>query len=82
MVLLQASKVYGLLLLAGSVCYFLLVQHIFVEVPLRINSLLLFPTMMLAVDSLFLWLSSRATQSDFLSYFNPNINQINPTYKI
>ena len=82
MVLLQASRVYGVLLFVASLCYFVLVQQTFVGVSLRVSGLLLFPTMMLAVDSLFLWLSSSASEADMLSYFNPNINQISPTHRL
>jgi hypothetical protein len=37
---------------------------------------------MLAVDSLFLFVSSIASQRDLLCYFNQNINEIPPTYKL
>jgi hypothetical protein len=37
---------------------------------------------MLGVDSIFLFLCSSATSRDILCYFNQNINDIPPTYKL
>lgn len=80
--ILSASKTFGLILFAVSVMYFLVSQKMFEGISIKLSSLMLFPTMMLAIDSLFLFLSSQATQNNILSYFNPNINAIQPTYKI
>jgi len=62
MLILSASKVFGLLLFSASVVYFFAVQMIFEGVTVKLSSLLLFPTLMLAVDSIFLFVSSIASQ--------------------
>jgi hypothetical protein len=62
MLILSASKVFGLLLFSASVAYFFAVQIIFEGVTVKLSSLLLFPTLMLAIDSLFLFVSSVASQ--------------------
>jgi len=82
MILLSSSKIFGILLLIASITYFFSVQMIFTGVAMKLNSLLLFPTLMLAIDSLFLFLCSAAIGKDILCYFNQNINEIPPTYKL
>ena len=72
--LLASSKVYGLILFIVSVSYFIYVHTSFIGVSVKMTSLLLFPTLMLATDALFLWLGSTATTKDILCYFNQNIN--------
>lgn len=81
-VLLNSSKLYGLGLLLASLGYFIFVHFSFMGISVKMTSLLLFPTLMLATDSLFLWLSSIATSRDILCYYNQNINEIPPTYKL
>ena len=73
-VLLASSKIYGLLLFVLSLTYFIFVHLSFMGISVKMTSLLLFPTLMLATDSLFLWLSSIATTRDILCFFNQNIN--------
>lgn len=82
MLILSASKVFGIVLFSASVLYFIAVQIIFEGITMKLSSLLLFPTLMLAVDSIFLLVSSMASQTEILSYFNQNINEIPSTYKI
>lgn len=72
--LLTSSKFYGLLLFLLSLTYFIFVHFSFLGISVKMTSLLLFPTLMLATDSLFLWLSSIATTRDILCYYNQNIN--------
>lgn len=45
-------------------------------------NLLIFPLLMLIVDTAFLFLCSAASQKDILCYYNQNINEIQPTYKL
>lgn len=73
-ILLISSKVYGLGLFILSVSYFICVHSSFMGISVKMTSLLLFPTLMLATDSLFLWLNSLATTKDILCYYNQNIN--------
>ena len=49
---------------------------------MKIINLLIFPLMMLTVDGIFLLLISTACEKDILIYFNHNINQVLPTYKL
>ncbi len=81
-VLLSSSKIFGVILFMMSVAYFFYAHIIFAGIPIKISSLLLFPTLMLAVDALFLFLCSIATTRDILCYYNQNINEIPPTYKL
>jgi hypothetical protein len=73
-ILLTSSKMYGLGLFLASIGYFIFVHFSFMGISVKMTSLLLFPTLMLATDSLFLWLSSIATNRDILCYYNQNIN--------
>jgi hypothetical protein len=81
-ILLNSSKLYGFGLFVASIAYFVFVHFSFMGISVKMTSLLLFPTLMLATDALFLWLSSIATSRDILCYFNQNINEIPTTYKI
>lgn len=80
--ILSASKIFGVFLFGCSVVYFVAVQVLFDGIAVRFTSLLLFPTLMLAVDSIFLLLSSLAIQSELLSYFNQNINELPSSYRL
>jgi hypothetical protein len=72
--LLSSSKIFGVILFLVSVGYFFYANIAFAGIPIKISSLLLFPTLMLAVDSLFLYLCGIATSRDILCYYNQNIN--------
>ena len=80
--MLHSSKVYGLVLFGFSMTYFFWAHMTFLGIPVNLTNLLLFPTLMLATDSLFLLLCSIATTRDILCYYNQNINEIPPTYKL
>ncbi len=80
--ILWASKVYGITLFAFSVIYFLWVTVSFSGIPMRITSLLLFPTMMLGVDSIFLFLCSISAANNLPCYYNQNINQVPAAYNL
>ena len=80
--ILSASKIFGVVLFGFSLAYFVGVQVLFEGLSLRFTSLLLFPTLMLAVDSVFLLLSSMTTQRELLSYFNQNINELPSCYSL
>ncbi len=54
----------------------------FAGVGAKILNLLVFPVLMLIVDSVFLFLSSAASEKDILCYYNQNINEIQPAYKL
>ena len=60
--MLSASKLFGLFLFLGSFAYFLIIHSLSVSSKIRLSSLLLFPTLMLAVDSIFLLVSSHISQ--------------------
>jgi hypothetical protein len=81
-ILLASSKLYGLILFVFSVGYFVFIHSNFMGISVKMTSLLLFPTIMLVCDSIFLCLSSIATTKDILCYYNQNINEIPPTYKL
>ncbi len=70
------------MLFGCSLAYLVVVHLLFDGLSLRYTSLLLFPTLMLAVDSIFLLLSSLAIQSEILSYFNQNINELPSCYRL
>lgn len=58
------------------------IEMAFAGVSMKVTNLLVFPVMMVAVDGIFLFLSSAASEQNILCYFNQNINQILPTYKL
>jgi hypothetical protein len=74
MQILSASKLFGVILFLGSVGYFLIIQSLFLGTTVKLSSLLLFPTLMLTIDSAFLLFSSHLSQQDILIYYNQNIN--------
>ena len=80
--LLANSKIYGLAFLVLSVSYFIYVHTLFLGISMKMTSLLIFPTLMLGVDALFLWLGCNAATKDILCYFNPNINEISSCHKL
>lgn len=80
--ILSASKLFGLLLFMGSVGYFMVIHSLFLGTTVRLSSLLLFPTLMLAVDSIFLLVSSHLSQRELLIYYNHNINELSSNYRV
>lgn len=80
--LLESSKVLAGGLMVLSVCLFVGAHVLFVGVGVKIVNLLVFPALMLIVDSLCLFLSSAASEKDILCYYNQNINEIQPAYKL
>jgi hypothetical protein len=80
--ILSASKLFGLMLFLGSLAYFLIIQALFLGTTVKLSSLLLFPTLMLTVDSAFLLFSSHISQREILVYYNQNINELPPNYKL
>lgn len=80
--ILSASKMFGLLLFLGSIAYFIVIQSMFMGTTVRLSSLLLFPTLMLAVDSIFLLISSHMSQRELLLYYNQNINNLPSNYRL
>lgn len=59
--LLASSKLFGLAMFVLSLTYFIFIHLSFIGISVKMTSLLLFPTIMLAVDAIFLWLSCIAT---------------------
>lgn len=49
---------------------------------MKVVNLLVYPIIMIAIEALFLFLSSVAAEKDILCYYNQNINEIQPTYKL
>lgn len=82
MAVLSASKALAVLVFLLSLLYFLSVQVLFEGVAVRLTSLLLFPTLMLAVDCVFLLCSSLASEGEMLSYFNQNVNALPSSYRL
>lgn len=80
--ILSASKIFGLLLFLGSVAYFIAIQSLFMGTTVKLSSLLLFPTLMLAVDSIFLLISSHISQRELLIYYNHNINDLSSNFRV
>ena len=54
----------------------------FAGASMKVLNLLVFPVIMLAIDSAFIFLSSLASEKDILCYYNQNINEIQPAYKL
>lgn len=80
--LLEASKVLAGALVVVSLGLFIAAEVVFAGVNVKIVNLLVFPVLMLLVDSAFLFLSSAASEKDILCYYNQNINEIQPAYKL
>lgn len=80
MPLLHSSKLYGFFILCFSLFCLLAINFLFLGLETRLLSLLCFPLVMLALDAFFLFASSLAVSNNLLCFYNPNINQISPTY--
>ena len=80
--LLEFSKQWGLLCLWLGLVGIVAVQWLFGLSGLRAITLLLFPLMMVTVEGGLMVLASSAVLQDVLCFFNQNINEIQPTYKI
>ena len=80
-VLLSSSKIYGIMLFVASIIYYIWINYVFLGVQTKVTSLLCFPVLMLALDSLFMFLNSFMISKNILCFYNSNINQIPPTYK-
>jgi hypothetical protein len=76
------GKLLGLACFSLGIVVFIALQTSFAGISMKVTNLLVFPLLMMAVDSLFLFLSSAACEKDILCYFNQNINEILPTYKL
>ena len=72
----------GAVLCFGSLALFLATHLLFFGINLKVINLLVFPFMMMIVDGMFLFLISAACEKDILIFFNHNINQVLPTYKL
>jgi hypothetical protein len=55
---------------------------VFFGVMRKVISMLCFPSLMLFVDSVYLFLVSKKTQKHMIYFYNQNINGISPVYKI
>lgn len=80
--LLLNSVLLAVLALPFSIVYICGVNLMFLGVMYRVVSMLCFPSLMLAVDSLFLLVISRQTQKYLIYFYNQNINGISPVYRI
>lgn len=80
--LLTNSVLLGALALVFSLTYIVAIHLSFLGVMYKVISMLCFPSLMLAVDSLHLFLTSRQTQKHLVYFYNQNINGISPVYKI
>lgn len=65
-----------------SVGMFIAIEVFFSGANIKILNLLIFPVLMLFVDSVFLFLGSAASEKDILCYYNQNIIEIQPAYKL
>ena len=73
---LWSSKVFGFALCVFSIIYALWVNFVFIGVPMKMTNFLLFPTVMLAIDSFYLFICSTANSHDLFSHYNQNISKI------
>lgn len=80
--LLIYSRMASYILVPSSLIYLLWINFTFLGVMFKVISLLCFPTMMLLIDSVFLWFISRATERHLIYFYNQNINEMPPTYKL
>lgn len=65
-----------------SIAYICAINSLFMGVMYKVISMLCFPSLMLAIDSLYLFIVSRQTQKHLVYFYNQNINGISPIYKI
>lgn len=80
--LLTNSRKLALIALPFSILYILAIHLTFLGVVYKVISMLCFPSIMLAVDSMFLLVISRQTDKNLVYFYNQNINGISPTYRI
>lgn len=82
MSLLEGAKNIGIVLFIMGFSLFLVLEVELAQFNIKIVNLLVYPLMMLAIDSFFLFFCCAASANDILCYYNQNINEIQPTYKL
>lgn len=80
--LLSNSLVLSVTTFVFSFTYVLVLHFYFLGVQYKVISMLCFPSIMLTIDSLFLFLVSFQTQRHMVYFYNQNINGISPVFKI
>jgi hypothetical protein len=65
-----------------SIIYIVLANILFMGTLHKVISVLCFPTLMLAIDSFFLFLGSWRIQQHLVYFYNQNISDVSPIYKI
>ena len=80
--LLTNSTLLALLLLPCALAYIGSIHLLFLGVRHKVIAMLCFPSIMLALDSLFLLAASWQTQSHLVYFFNQNINGMSPVSRI
>lgn len=80
--MLSNSIKLAIITLPFSIVYIASVNILFMGVIYKVISMLCFPSLMLAVDSLHLFLVSKYTQKHLVYFYNQNINGISPIYRI
>lgn len=80
--LISNSFIFALLLLPCSLAYIAWLHLMFLGVKHKVLAMLCFPSIMLALDSLFLLVASWQTQNHLAYFFNQNINGVSPMSRI
>jgi hypothetical protein len=79
---LKSSIKLSFIFLAFSVAYVIFANLYFIHVHFRINQILLYPTLLLTLDSLVMLVSCNRIRTRLCYYFNNNIDDISPMYWI
>jgi hypothetical protein len=79
---LRSSIKLSCVLLAFSIAYVIFVNWYFIHVSFRINQIMLYPTLLLLLDSLAMLISCSRIRTRLYYYFNNNIDDISPVYWI
>ena len=80
--LLINSIMLGVSAFCFGICYILFVNVFFAGIPFRVLSMLCFPSILLVLDSIYLFKASNITQKHLIYFYNQNINGISPLYKV
>lgn len=77
---LRSSRRLSACFLAFSVGYMLFANWYFIHVRFRLNQILLYPTLLLLLDSLAMLVGSSRISSRLHYYLNNNIDDVSPVY--
>jgi hypothetical protein len=80
--ILRVSQKLSFIILVFCLGYISLANWYFWHATIKVNQILLYPTLMLTLDSIYILLSSQIIRKKLAYFFNNNIDEISPLFKL